>query len=491
MFNFRKISLVAIAVFLLLSATVHATENPAVVRRHTVKSKAEPDEMIAVVKRAHVSSKNDEHFKSLVSEINAFHSDASRPNYHAEITRTFPHLQMVMVKNPSAEAIEHISKHHAVEGFHKDATARITPVKKSKTNKKALRGPAAEAKKSKKIETEEKEGDVHIEEEDGEVDANFEKEYTWGLDRIDQETLPLDERNYKPPSRTKRGNDVEVFIVDTGIDTTHREFSNTGGRIVANIFDVYNNELLNNNDDNGHGTHVAGTVGGRSVGVANRADLYGMKVLDAEGSGYYSDIISAMEWVAARKAQKPNTMMIVSMSLGGGRYTPVNDAVNSLAMDGVAVVVAAGNEAQDASNVSPASAPYAITVGATEMDDGFAYYSNYGTMVDILAPGSDITSACSSIAYDIPCDSTGYATISGTSMATPHVSGAVALWFSRNKYPFKSNTPCPEFVKRLLVCSAEEGQISGLPRGTTNTLLGLPLNRLPGLTACLRGYETC
>ncbi|HEX8392474.1 MAG TPA: S8 family peptidase [Longimicrobium sp.] len=239
---------------------------------------------------------------------------------------------------------------------------------------------------------------------------------TWGIDRIDQRALPLSGTF----SYTGTGLGVRAYVIDTGIRFSHSEFA---GRAVSG-YDAVDGGTAD--DCNGHGTHVSGTVGGTLYGVAKAATLVGVRVLDCNGSGTNAGVIAGIDWVAANHT-KP---AVANMSLGGGASTAVDDAVNRLINTGVTVVVAAGNGnffgiAQDACNYSPARVANAITIGATTSSDAKASYSNYGNCVDLFAPGSSIKSSW----YN---GDTATNTISGTSMATPHVVGVAALYLQAN-----------------------------------------------------------
>ncbi|MBL0885752.1 S8 family peptidase [Myceligenerans indicum] len=272
---------------------------------------------------------------------------------------------------------------------------------------------------------------------------------SWGLDRIDQQSLPLDDSYTYPNS----GTGVTAYIVDTGIRMTHQDF---GGRAVSGIDTVDGDNDAT--DCNGHGTHVAGTVGGSSYGVAKNVDLVAVRVLDCSGSGTYAGVIDGINWVASDHAA--GDPAVANMSLGGGLSQAVNDAVAAAVADGVTFAVAAGNERRNACRTSPASEPTAITVGATTSSDDRASYSNYGECLDIFAPGSSITSAWST-------SDTATNTISGTSMATPHVTGAAALVLAAHP----GYTPAQ--VDDALVNGGVAGVVGNARRGSPNVLLNV------------------
>jgi subtilisin family serine protease len=231
----------------------------------------------------------------------------------------------------------------------------------------------------------------------------------WGLDRIDQRPT-AGNKSYRYETT---GAGVTAFVIDTGIRASHKQF---GGR-ASSGYDFVDKDRLAS-DCQGHGTHVAGTIGGSTYGVSKRVKIVALRVLDCEGSGQVSDILAALDWVVAHKPAGPS---VVNLSLGGLPNKALDGAVERTVKAGIPVVVAAGNEGEDACKSSPARAPHAITVAATDSRDTRATWSNFGRCVDIFAPGVDVRSAW-------PTSKTATEVLSGTSMATPHVTGVLARY---------------------------------------------------------------
>ncbi|MFL5595289.1 MAG: S8 family serine peptidase [Gemmatimonadaceae bacterium] len=271
---------------------------------------------------------------------------------------------------------------------------------------------------------------------------------TWGLDRIDQRSLPLS-TTY---DYTATGSGVTAYIIDTGIDYNNSDFE---GRARKGIDEVTTGGSAL--DCNGHGTHVSGTVGGKNWGVAKGVALVAVRVLDCGGSGSWSGVVAGIDWVVGDHASGP---AVSNMSLGGGASATVDDAVNRMINDGVASAVAAGNgnqggRAQDACKYSPARVPNAMTIGATDKTDTKTSWSNYGNCVDWFAPGSGITSDWLN---------GGTNTISGTSMATPHTTGVAALYLQGNP------GATPETVRNALLANTTKGVVQN-SRTVNNHLL--------------------
>ncbi|MFE5817071.1 S8 family peptidase [Streptomyces sp. NPDC056479] len=272
---------------------------------------------------------------------------------------------------------------------------------------------------------------------------------SWGLDRIDQANLPLS-KSYTWPESAGAG--VTVYVIDTGIRISHKEF---GGR-ASHGWDFVGDDRTAS-DGNGHGTHVAGTIAGRQYGVAKNAKVVAVRVLDNAGGGSTADVIAGIDWVT-KHAKRP---AVANVSLGGYRNSQLDAAVRNSIASGVTYTVAAGNDGLPAGLYSPAAVKEAITVGAIDKRDARAGFSNFGPVLDLFAPGVGITSA----AY---ASDTGTATYSGTSMASPHAAGAAALYLAGHR------KASPAQVAKALTARAASGKVSGRGLGSPNKLLQVP-----------------
>ncbi len=287
---------------------------------------------------------------------------------------------------------------------------------------------------------------------------------TWGLDRIDQRNLPL---NGTYVYADQAGAGVHVYVIDTGLNAAHAEFTgrvqggrnfapNTNGSILCQLLGLGCPAPVatNTTDCNGHGTHVAGTAVGTTYGVAKAAFVHPVRVLGCNGSGSNSGVIAGIDWVTAN-AQLP---AVANMSLGGGDSAALDTAVQNAIASGVTFAVAAGNDNANACSGSPNKVPEAITVGSTTNTDARSSFSNFGACVDIFAPGSDITSAWYT-------SNSATSTISGTSMASPHVAGAAALVLGADP------SASPDEVADAIVGNATLGKVTNPGSGSPNALL--------------------
>jgi aqualysin 1 len=268
---------------------------------------------------------------------------------------------------------------------------------------------------------------------------------SWGLDRIGQHYLPLN-NSY---AYTTRGTGVNAYVIDTGIRRTHTQF---GGRARAGFTAIHDGR--GTTDCNGHGTHVAGTIGASAHGVAKTVTLFAVRVLDCSGSGPTSGVIAGVDWVTSSRIRPA----VANMSLGAGASSSLDTAVRNSIASGVTYTVAAGNSNRDASLSSPGRVAEAITVGSSTRTDARSSFSNFGSMVDIFAPGSSITSLWHT-------SDTATNTISGTSMAAPHVAGVAARYLQTHP------SAAPSTVRNAIVSASTTGRLSGLPAGTINRLL--------------------
>ena len=299
----------------------------------------------------------------------------------------------------------------------------------------------------KQLEALQKNPKVELIEEDAAVSTTeIQLNATWGIDRIDQRALPLNGQY----SYAFTGATVRAYVIDTGVRASHQEFS---GRVQTGFSAI--DDGLGANDCNGHGTHVAGTIAGSSYGVAKSVSIVPVRVLGCDGSGTLSGVIAGLDWVAANHPS--GTPGVANMSLGAGASSTLDSAVNNLINRGITVVVAAGNSAASACNYSPARVPAAITVAASTIGDQLASFSNYGNCVDLIAPGSSITSAWYTSDGAI-------ASLNGTSMASPHVAGAAVTLFA-------SGYLSPANIDSQLKAMATSNLFTSLPSGTPNLLL--------------------
>ncbi|MEO4181500.1 S8 family peptidase [Acinetobacter pittii] len=276
------------------------------------------------------------------------------------------------------------------------------------------------------------------------IDATTQSNPDWGLDRIDQKNLPLDSAY----SYLQTGSGTTAYIVDTGILSTHQQFS---GRVLSGYTAISDGN--GTSDCHGHGTHVAGTVGGSTYGVAKNVSLVPIRILGCDGSGASSNVIAGLDWIL-KNGKKP---AVVNMSLGGEANASLDSAVENLFNNGYVMVVAAGNSNTDACSSSPARVSKAITVAATDSTDTRASYSNYGSCVDIFAPGSQINSSWIG-------SNTATKVLNGTSMATPHVVGVVAEMLQ------STPTATPQTISNNLLNQASNNVVKN-PSGSPNRLL--------------------
>ncbi|MEU0008742.1 S8 family serine peptidase [Streptomyces sp. NPDC006314] len=278
------------------------------------------------------------------------------------------------------------------------------------------------------------------------INATQDTPPSWGLDRIDQKDTAGDGKYAYPD---KAGEGVTAYVIDTGVRISHKDF---GGRASYGFDAVDKDDSAD--DGNGHGTHVAGTIAGTAHGVAKKAKIVAVRVLDDNGSGTTEQVVAGIDWVT-KNHKGPS---VANMSLGGGADPALDAAVGKAIASGVTFAIAAGNESADAGQSSPARVPEAITVASSTKDDAQSDFSNFGSVVDIYAPGSDITS-------DWNDSDQGTKTISGTSMATPHVTGAAAVYLAGHP------DATPAQVASALTGGATSDKITNPSSGTANRLL--------------------
>lgn len=358
------------------------------------------------------------------------------PIVKGQVTRTIPNQYIVVFKDGTSDqvvdtALENVKRGHgATEHFRYKSAVKGFAV--------TLNPQALESLRSNP--------DVEYVEEDQEISIETtQSNPDWGLDRIDQRSLPLS-HTY---TYTRTGSGVTAYVIDTGIYTAHTDF---GGRAVVGVDEV--GDGRNGIDCNGHGTHVAGTIGGKTYGVAKGVKLVAVRVLNCSGSGTTSGVVAGVDWVSSHRVLPA----VANMSLGGSVSTTLDNAVKNSIAKGIVYAIAAGNSGVSACNSSPARVAEAITVGATDSTDTRPSWSNYGSCLDIFAPGVSIKS-------DWDTSTTATNTISGTSMATPHVAGVAALYLQA--YP----TSSPSAVRNALVANATKSVVKSAGSGSPNNLL--------------------
>jgi cerevisin len=312
------------------------------------------------------------------------------------------------------------------------------------------------------VEYVERDSVVHTMESSGELEKNA----PWGLARIShRDSLSFGDFN-KYLYAADAGEGVDVYVIDTGTSVEHVDFegrAHWGKTIPQNDEDA---------DGNGHGTHCSGTIAGKKYGVAKKANVYAVKVLRSNGSGSMSDVVKGVEWAAeahikkAKSGKKGFKGSAANMSLGGGKSPALDEAVNKAVEAGLHFAVAAGNDNADSCNYSPASAANAITVGASALDDTRAYFSNYGKCNDIFAPGLNILSTWIGSKYAVN-------TISGTSMASPHIAGLLAYYLSlqpSSSSAYAVGELTPKKLKENIISVATVGALTDVPSDTANIL---------------------
>lgn len=395
----RKLSSLSFAVLIGLSAgQTHAAELLSVDTNRAIEGK-----YIVVFKTPTVLNTQS---SDAIADFASTQSASLSNLYNVDIAQEFGGVLNGVVVNASAQKVQQMLSNPNIEYIEQDQIMSVAPLAQTNANQ-----PNA----------------------------------IWGLDRIDQQSLPLNSNYYYDFD----GSGVTAYVIDTGVRVSHNEFGNRA----SHGYDFIDNDA-DATDCNGHGTHVAGTIGGSAYGVAKNVNIVGVRVLGCNGSGSNSGVIAGINWVK-NNASGPS---VANMSLGGGASQATDDAVNNAVAAGISFVAAAGNDNRNACNYSPARAANAITVGSTTSSDSRSSFSNYGNCLDIYAPGSSIKSAW----YN---SNSATNTISGTSMAAPHVAGAVAL--------FLDETPSlsPSQIDTKLSQRSTKNTVSDAKSGSPNELL--------------------
>ena len=379
--------------------------------------------------------------------------DVSRPPENTSLGRVSGDAPLA--PDPAAGEARYIVRYDAVpDASRQTASLQARGIRVGRTFSHALKGAVVVATPQEAAELSTAPGVAGIERDNTVKVESTQDEAPWGLDRTDQRTLPLT-RSYSPPSG---GAGVALYMIDTGILATHQDF---GGRVQAG-FDAVGvgsngiNDGKGTSDCNGHGTHVAGIAAGTTYGMAKSATLVPVRALACDGTGWYSDVIAGLDWIVQQ--HQPGQPAVANLSIGGPSDSGLDAAVQGVIDNGITVVVSAGNASTDACTNSPAHVPDALTVAASDMSDGQAFFSNFGTCVDLYAPGVQVTS-------DWDTSNSATAVLNGTSMAAPHAAGVAAMILSQH------SAWSPAQVSTTMTSSATTGIITNPSAGTPNRLL--------------------
>lgn len=469
---------------------------------------------------------------AVADDIMRMHDDEQFKEFHAPVAHVFEHVKMNVVRNPSPEALEHLKKDPRVEGVYKtqitwgagksfrgvgDSAQSLSDAAQmaAKTADELYRGVTEYLAQetydlidnmSRYLEA--TFGDAESQQSNKRITPLFffcasdvfldGSPYTYNIDRVDTRAENYDCTQVDPYYAMFDAERVDVFVLDSGAQITHDEFA--GDRKIKLHSTYFQddddiNHTAENNDGWGHGTHVASTIVGVSQGVARKANMRAIKVLNDVGAGSTLFTIGALNEVIAHKTLHPNKRIVVNMSLYSAVDTPTNNACANAAAAGIALVASAGNEADDACNYSPGVAADVINVGASQWEDKFdTAYSNHGTCIDIIAPGTGVKGACppSSVLGPSCTGTNSYVRLQGTSFAAPLVAGVIALLMRANVkhmgfFPTKAEARSVDssYLKLLLQCTATTGALTELPTDTPDYLLYLPRKFGEGAKACV------